>query len=141
MDGVSSLGVKPSPSWMYCQLVPSGAGRMRQLHTAAPTASNATTQGASARARLRRAGRAAAARATAIGTVASPGRLSASPNCAAVENRSAGSFDSAVSTAASTCGGTVFRCSVSERGSSVITRAKMACAVGPVNGGSPVSIS
>jgi hypothetical protein len=30
---------------------------------------------------------------------------------------------------------------VSERGSSVITRAMIACAVGPVNGGSPVSIS
>ena len=44
-------------------------------------------------------------------------------------------------TAASTCGGTVFRCSVSERGSSVITRAMIACAVGPVNGGSPASIS
>ena len=35
----------------------------------------------------------------------------------------------------------VFRCSVSERGSSVITRATIACAEEPVNGGSPVSIS
>ena len=70
-----------------------------------------------------------------------PGRASASENRAAVANRSAGSFESAVTTAASTCGGTVFRCSVSERGSSVITRAMMACAVGPVNGGSPASIS
>ena len=69
------------------------------------------------------------------------GRLSASLNSAAVANRSAGSFESAVRTAASTCGGIVFRWIVSERGSSVITRAMIACAVGPVNGGSPVSIS
>ena len=59
-----------------------------------------------ARPRERRPGRAAV-----DPTVATPGRLSASANCAAVANRSAGSFDSAVSTAASTCGGIVFRCS------------------------------
>ena len=35
----------------------------------------------------------------------------------------------------------VRRCMVRERGCSVITRAMIACAVGPVNGGSPVSIS
>ncbi len=81
------------------------------------------------------------ARAAGVTTVVAPGRLSASPNSAAVANRSAGSFDSAVRTAASTCGGIVFRWIVSERGSSVITRAMIACAVGPVNGGSPVSIS
>jgi len=55
--------------------------------------------------------------------------------------RSAGSFCSAHSTAASTCGGMVLRCNLSERGSSVITRAMIACAVAPVNGGSAVSIS
>jgi hypothetical protein len=35
----------------------------------------------------------------------------------------------------------VFRWMVSERGSSVITRATIAWAVGPVKGGSPTSIS
>ena len=38
--------------------------------------------------------------------------VSASANSAAVAKRSAGSFSSACSTAASTCGGTVFRCAV-----------------------------
>jgi hypothetical protein len=46
-----------------------------------------------------------------------------------------------VRTAASTAGGTVGRCSASGRGASVITRATIACTVGPVNGGSPASIS
>ena len=39
------------------------------------------------------------------------------------------------------CGGMDLRWSTSERGSSVITRAMIACAVAPVNGGSAVSIS
>ncbi len=66
---------------------------------------------------------------------------SALENSAAVLNRSAGSFCSEVSTAASTCGGIVPRCGIIDRGFSVTTRATMACAVEPVNGGSPVSIS
>ncbi len=66
---------------------------------------------------------------------------SAAANSPAFANRSAGSFSSAVRIAASTYGGTVCRCPVTERGWSVMTRATMACAVGPVNGGSPVSIS
>ena len=65
----------------------------------------------------------------------------ASLNSRAVAKRSAGSFSSAVSTAASTCGGTVRRCVVSGLGASVIIRATIAWAVAPVNGGSPVSIS
>jgi hypothetical protein len=73
--------------------------------------------------------------------VATPGRASASANCAAVAKRSAGSFSSAVSTAASTCGGIVWRWGSSGRGLSVTTRATTACAVLPVNGGSPESIS
>jgi len=72
---------------------------------------------------------AAAGRAMVRGTRDSS--ASASANCAAVANRSAGSLDSAVSTAASTCGGIVLRWSVRRRGSSVITRATTACAVGP----------
>ena len=67
--------------------------------------------------------------------------LSASANSAAVANRSAGSFSSAVITAASTWRGIVCRCTASGRGVSVSTRATTACAVCPVNGGSPVSIS
>ena len=60
---------------------------------------------------------------------------------AALAKRSAGSFSSAVSTAASTCGGMVCRCGTNGRGVSVTTRATTACAVEPVKGGSPVSIS
>ena len=60
---------------------------------------------------------------------------------AAEAKRSAGSFSRAVNTAASTLGGMVWRCSVIDRGCSVMTRAMMACAVAPVNGGSAVSIS
>ncbi len=67
--------------------------------------------------------------------------LSAAANSAAVANRSAGSFSSAMKTAASTPSGMLLRWPVSERGSSVITRAMIDCAVGPVNGGSPQSIS
>ena len=66
---------------------------------------------------------------------------SARTNSAALPNRSAGSFSSPVITAASTEAGTLRRCSASGFGSSVITRATIACAVGPVNGGSPASIS
>ena len=65
----------------------------------------------------------------------------ASLNAAAVLNRSAGSFSSARSTAASTWGGTVCRCGRSGLGASVSTRATIPWAVLPVNGGSPVSIS
>ena len=65
----------------------------------------------------------------------------AAANSAALANRSAGSFCSAVSTAALRCGGTDFRTSSGGTGSAVITFATIACAVGPVNGGSPTSIS
>ena len=81
------------------------------------------------------------ARARRRSRVATVGCVSASANSAAVAKRSAGSFSSAVSTAASTCGGIVCRCGSIGRGLSVTTRATTACAVVPVNGGSPVSIS
>ena len=74
-----------------------------------------------------------------VGAVPRP--ASASANSAAEPNRSAGSFSSAVITAASTCGGMVWRWGRMGRGDSVSTRATMACAVEPLNGGSPVSIS
>ena len=69
------------------------------------------------------------------------GWLSARANSAALGGRSAGSFCSAACTAAATCGGTVSLISCSGRGRSVITLATTAWAVGPVNGGSPASIS
>src|SRR5687767_1814461 len=69
------------------------------------------------------------------------GDTSAAANSAAVAKRSAGSLESAVSTASSTASGTLRRWAVRPAGSAVITLATMACAVGPVNGGSPTSIS
>ena len=78
---------------------------------------------------------------TGVTTPDCPRPASASANSAAVANRSAGSFSSAVSTAASTCAGMVWRWAWSGRGDSVTTRATIACAVEPVNGGSPVSAS
>ena len=82
-------------------------------------------------------------RAAAAGTIIDPyeGVDSAAANSAAVPKRSAGSLESAVVIAASTCEGTVARVERAERGASVNTRATIACAVGPLNGGSPVSIS
>jgi hypothetical protein len=71
----------------------------------------------------------------------SDGCETASAKGAALANRSAGSFSSAMSTAASMWGGTVWRWEMSGRGVSVTTFATIACAVGPVNGGSPTSIS
>lgn len=69
------------------------------------------------------------------------GPRSAVANSAAVAKRSAGSLASATCTASSTCGGIVLRCTMSDRGSSVTTRAMIAWAEGPVKGGSPKSIS
>ncbi len=60
---------------------------------------------------------------------------------AALANRSAGSFCRAVCTVAATAGGTVRLSVATGTGSDAITLATMACAVGPSNGGSPVSIS
>ena len=70
-----------------------------------------------------------------------PAFASAAENSATVENRSAGNFASAVSTAFSTSGGTVSRRVCSGAGRSVSTFATMACALEPVKGGSPASIS
>ena len=59
----------------------------------------------------------------------------------ALSKRSAGNFSSARITACSTPNGTALRCTAMLRGSSVSTRATMACTVGPVKGTSPTSIS
>ncbi len=69
------------------------------------------------------------------------GRASAWEKSRAEANRSAGSFWSAVSTAASTWGGTVLRWVVNRSGWAVTTLATMDWAVGPSKGGSPASIS
>jgi hypothetical protein len=70
-----------------------------------------------------------------------PGSRRALANSAAEVNRSAGSLASAVSTASSTAAGTVSRTREGAIGFSVIILATIACAVLPVKGGSPVSIS
>ena len=116
------------------------AGRASQPTTASSEAAVVRPQDRTSGHRARQLPRAGAAAATRV-TGSAPRPSSASANWAALTNRSAGSFSSAMRTAASTCDGMVWRCSVSERGSSVITRAMIACAVAPVNGGSAVSIS
>ena len=72
---------------------------------------------------------------------ARPPARSASPNARALTKRSPGSRSIARSTAASTSSGTLGRWPLMPRGVSVIMRATTASAVGPVNGGSPTSIS
>jgi hypothetical protein len=76
-----------------------------------------------------------------VGGNAAARPCSASAKSLALANRSAGSFSSAHITASFTCAGTCRRVAESGRGSSVISRAKIACAVWPVCGGSPASIS
>ena len=66
---------------------------------------------------------------------------SASANCAADSNRSAGSFSSALAVAAATWAGTDLRRSETGRASSVTIFMMICCADEPVCGGSPVSIS
>ena len=73
--------------------------------------------------------------------VVKPRFASASLNALAEANRSAGSFASPHSTAIATLGGTVGRSARTDCGSVVISFAMIACAVAPVCGGSPVSIS
>src|SRR5687768_15379260 len=74
-------------------------------------------------------------------TVTRVGLDSAAAKSLALSNRSAGSLANAVSTAASTPGGIVFRTSVGRSGSALTTFATIAWIELPVNGGSPVSIS
>jgi len=69
------------------------------------------------------------------------GLASASANAFALSKRSAGSFSSALAVAAATFGGTDFRSFVTGTASSAMIFAITCCAVFPVCGGSPVSIS
>ena len=69
------------------------------------------------------------------------GSFSAWTNAAAEAYRSAGSFSMAVWTAAATWSGTAFRMVLIGSGSLFRTLATIAWTVGPVKGGSPVSIS
>ena len=73
--------------------------------------------------------------------VDSPVRASTSANCSAVCQRSAGFLASARLTVASSVGGSAAREAESGRGFSVRLRDMIDCALGPVNGGSPTSIS
>ena len=137
----ASVGRSATPN---CVSGWAGGGRS-QPHSAAAVATAATPASASVAVLHRdlaplaaRAGAAAASSATVLAYDLS---LSASANSAALANRSAGSFSSAVRTAASTCRGIVCRWVPSGRGDSVRTRATTAWAVLPVKGGSPVSIS
>ena len=66
---------------------------------------------------------------------------SASPKALALSNRSAGSFSSALATAAATFGGTDFRYFVTGSAGSVMIFMMICCALAPVCGGLPVSIS
>src|SRR5579862_955104 len=125
-----------------------GPGVARVATAQAPRAASATTTPKSPAA-IRRHGaglgppNGASARAAPLAArPAVPGSAeSAAANSPAVPNRSAGSFSSAVSTALLTDGGTVRRTLLGAAGSAVITLATIDCAVGPVNGGSPTSIS
>ena len=115
----------------------------RRASWSASTTAAATARAATAPSSGTSQGRArapvAAGRRTVTVPAASP--LRAAANSAALAKRSAGSLDSAVRTASSTAGGTLRRWADRPAGSALITLATMACAVGPVNGGSPTSIS
>ena len=67
--------------------------------------------------------------------------MSARAKSPALVKRSAGVFDSAFATAASISGGTVVRSTRRCVGDSVISFAIIDCALAPVTGGSPASIS
>ncbi len=125
-----------SLSTIVCQLgVGSAAGRSQAV--AAAASESTVTPPSSRVARLLR----CAAATPRVREVARVGLPSAAANSVALAKRSAGSFSSARSTAASTCSGTALRWGPSGRGSSVINRATIACTLGPVNGASPTSIS
>ena len=121
------------------------SGRCRsRAHAATAAATPATTQPSHETADLQAArgrpvGRASGIVAIGVWCVAAPAR--ASPNSFAEPQRSAGSFWSAVWIAASAAGGTLGRLARSGGGCSVRTLATMAWELGPVNGGSPASIS
>ena len=145
-NGVSKLRIKDTRWAAMVAMVKrttrgaTGLPRRNTPPAATPTASRATPAAASAQ---RFAGRRDATLPAADDTppCPNPGFASASAKAAALANRSAGNFSSAFATAAATFPGTVFRCAVSSFGDSVITLATIACALGPVNGGSPISIS
>ena len=66
---------------------------------------------------------------------------SASPNALALSKRSAGSFSSDFASAAATFGGTALRYFSTDSAGSVMIFIMICCALAPVCGGLPVSIS
>ena len=87
------------------------------------------------------AGSAAGVATVAAGVTVEGETCSAWANCPAVANRSAGTGASTRRMASSTAGGTAGRAARTLGGGSVSRLITMAWAVGPVNGGSPASIS
>ncbi len=118
-------------------------GRDRAVGRSQPKRASATataaTVGQAKRPRDRRGP--PAARGTAAVSTVNAGLVSASANSSAVPNRSAGSFSSALASAAATFGGTDLRNFVTAVASSVTIFMMICCAVEPVCGGSPASIS
>jgi hypothetical protein len=112
-------------------------GARNASHTATIVATPATAQ-ASAALRWRGAGLTAAAPAPATVKVALP---SASANSFAVANRSAGSFSRALASADATFGGTDFRICVTACAGSAMILMIICCALPPMCGGWPASIS
>lgn len=76
-----------------------------------------------------------------VPAVANAGFTSASPNAFALSKRSAGSFSSAFSSAATTFGGTCLRIALTGAASSVSIFMITCCADPPMCGGCPASIS
>src|ERR1041385_4775724 len=128
-----------SVSWVNADHGASGDPDRRPSHHPATPVSSTTATVAAILAALPRPGGAGAR--TAAGAGAPSVRVSASANFSAVAKRSAGSLASALRTACSTPGGTVSRSARGAVGRSVRTLATMVWTVGPVNGGSPTSIS
>ena len=113
----------------------------RVPHAAARTRTPTTPSATSGRIPSQRRGAVTGRVTRRIGPVAADGLCNASANSAVVGNRSAGVFASARRIASSTASGIVVRTIDGGDTMSSEWRAMTACAVGPVNGGAPTSIS
>src|SRR6185437_5228257 len=118
---------------------PDQSDRVTSAVTARTTTPNAATTAGGIPSQRRGAGVARVTRR--IGPVAGDGLCNASANSAVVGKRSAGVLASARRIASSTASGIVTRTIDGGDTMSSEWRASTACAVGPVNGGSPTNIS
>src|SRR5688572_10775786 len=145
--GGMSIGLRISSGRTAAVTGPSPVARRRvDAMTAHATAPSATAHGSTVEARDL--GRAASvvvvvrvAETLPVADADAGPPSSALAKSAALRNRSAGSLLNARWIAASTAAGTVGRVAVTGAGMVFITLATIACALGPVNGGSPASIS